>query len=237
MKTYFFSLTMALWLSFFAFTASASVRDGHYVGVGTQSDILVETNEKGEQRFLMNVLRSGHMCMDVAGTITGNQGLVDDEEELGLGVCELSFQQNHHILNIGIKDYEGCRQYCGMRASLDGSYRIPPPICTLEAITASRHEFKARYDQQQYLEAEAILNQILTRCDFYLDFVLHDSLRNDLALALYQQGDAELCLEVLSGTVALDQDLYLPLVEREIYEETESAIRQSWRLCGEGLID
>lgn len=229
----FFSALFLLIFSFSSSVAVSEIMDGRYLGAGSDSDIVIETDGEGRQRFLMNVLgANGHMCVDVAGTIIGNQGLVDDEEDLGLGVCELDFQQNRHILDITAKDYEGCRQYCGMRATLEGSYRMPPQNCTFNAMTAQRYEFKKLYDEKQYGDAEAILNRLLSQCDFYLDFVQRDAIRNDLALTLYHQGEPQRCLEVLSSAVTMDPNIYLPPLEQEMYEDTEKAIRFNWGLCG-----
>lgn len=225
-----FSVFVIFCFSLFSSNAFASVLDGTYIGVGSSSDIVIETNEVGQQRFTINVLSAGHVCIDVAGTIKGNQGFVDDEEELGQ--CLLSFNQNSHILNVGIDTYEECRSYCGMRATLEGSFRIPPQACTLKAVTEQRSAFKKLYDQKQYQDAENILNKLLNQCDFYLDFVLRDSIRSDLVLALYHQQQPELCIEVLSSTVALDQNVYLPPMEQELYEDTERSIRFNWELCG-----
>lgn len=228
MKT-LFSIVITLGLSLLSPNAFSGVLDGTYLGVGSESEVVIETNDQGNQRFSMNVLSGGHVCMDVTGSITENQGLVDDEEELGQ--CRLSFHQNNHILNVGIETYEECRQYCGMRATLEGSYRIPPQPCTSGAIAMQRQRFQSLYDQKQYQEAENILNKLLNQCDFYFDFVARDAIRNDLALTLYHQGQPGLCIEVLSSTVALDQNLYLPLTEQEMYEDTEKAIRFNWELC------
>lgn len=228
MKT-FFSMFIVFGISLLPPYAFSTILEGTYLGAGSESEVVIERNDQGAQRFLMNILNSGHVCIDVAGSIIENQGIVDDEEDLGQ--CRLSFSQNNHILNVGIETYEECHQYCGMRASLEGSYRIPPQLCTLEEIAVQRDEFKQLYDQRQYKDAESRLNKLLSQCDFYLDFVLRDSIRNDLALTLYHQNQPELCIEVLSSTVALDQNVYLPLMEQEMYEDTERAIRFNWGLC------
>lgn len=229
MNRYLFKVFIffSIFISSFSFS---QVIDGTYIGVGSESEVIVKTNTKGEQRFLINILSGGHVCIDVAGTIKGNQGFVDDEEELGQ--CLLSFHQNSHILNVGVDTYEECRTYCGMRATLEGSFRIPPQACALKAVAEQRRTFKKLYDQKQYQDAENILNKLLNQCDFYLDFVLRDSIRSDLAVTLYHQQQPELCIEVLSSTVALDQNVYLPPIEQELYEDTERSIRFNWELCG-----
>ncbi|UNM95543.1 hypothetical protein MMG00_09950 [Ignatzschineria rhizosphaerae] len=230
MNRYLFKVFIffSIFISSFSFS---QVVDGRYLGAGSESDVIIETNDIGQQRFLMNILGgNGHVCFDVAGTIKGNQGLVDDEEELGQ--CELTFTQKGHILDVNIETYEECRQYCGMRATLEGSYRIPPQACTLNAIALQRQEFQALYDQKQYKDAENILNKLLNQCNFYLDFVAYDAIRNDLALTLYHQDAPELCIEVLTSTIAVDQNAYLPPMEQELYEEIEKAILFNWELCG-----
>lgn len=229
MKSLFSNFAVSCFF-FFSSIASSSVLDGTYIGAGSESEVVIETEPEGEQRFLMNIISGGHVCMDVAGTIKGDQGFVDDEEELGQ--CALTFRQSSHILNVSVDTYEECRLYCGMRATLEGTFRIPPQSCTLNAIAAQRSEFKKLYDQKEYKYAENILNRVLNQCDFYLDFVQRDSIRNDLALTLYHQDEPELCIEVLSSTVALDQNVYLPPMEQDAYADTESAIRFNWGLCG-----
>ena len=229
MKKLFTIMTSLLALTLLM-PASAQIADGVYRGNGNQSDLEIKTMN-GSQRFTMNVLgANGHMCLDVEGSIEGLKGFVD-ESDSGTQQCELNLTTQGHIVNVDVSSYETCAQHCGMRASLAGSYRIVPETCTTKSITAQRNAFKKLYDQKSYQEAENILNKALVQCDFYLDFHVRDSVRNDLALALYHQKQPLLCREVLSQTVAMDKYVSLPLLESEMYEKLEKAIQYNWALC------
>lgn len=229
MKKFFTIMTSLLALTVLM-PASAQIADGVYMGSGNQSDLEIKTIN-GLQRFTMNVLgANGHMCLDVEGSIKGLKGFVD-ESDSSAQQCELNLTTKGHIVNVDVSSYEACAQHCGMRASLSGSYRIVPPTCTTKSITAQRNAFKKLYDQKLYKEAESILNKALAQCDFYLDFHQKDSIRNDLALALYHQQQPQLCREVLSQTVALDEYISLPPLESGMYEKLEKAIQYNWELC------
>lgn len=204
----------------------AQVKDGTYVN-GSYSSIKI-TTKNSQQQFVMEVIgANGHMC-DAEGIIKGDKGFVTDDSEAT--PCELSFKANGSRLNIETQN-EVCRNYCGARASLDGEYRMPPKLCEAKSITQQRSQFKIAYDAKQYEKAENILNRLLTQCDFYLYFEEKDSIKNDLALTLYHQNKADLCLEILKETIALDSDAYLPPADQMTYEKTEKAILFNYGLC------
>jgi len=104
-------------------------------------------------------------------------------------------------------------------------------LCEAQSITQQRSQFKIAYDAKQYDKAENILNRLLTQCDFYLYFEEKDSIRNDLALTLYHQNKADLCLEVLKPTIALDSGVSLAPTDQITYEKTEKAILFNHGLC------
>jgi hypothetical protein len=58
----------------------------------------------------------------------------------------------------------GGTQYCGMRATFEGVYFVPPPVCQSKALAATRKTFKQQYDARQYAEARGTLEPVLSVC-------------------------------------------------------------------------
>lgn len=219
--------------------AYSQIADGTYIYRQSLGEIKISTNKLGQQVFeLQNIGDNGHLC-EASGYITDHTGYMMDypQDTQNNNSCQLSFYKHGHILDIDINDWQACSQYCGARASLAGSYRKVPNTCSQDNIAKQRSQFKSLYDQALFTAAANTLTSLLTKCDFYLDFNEKDAIRNDLALTYYHQDSPNLCLEVLSQTIAWtahhveEQDNVLPPFEQEIYQNTQKAILFNIGLC------
>lgn len=210
-------------------TLYAQIPNGEYIGNGAVT--ITETPQ--HQYFEIMILGgNGHSCY-AEGYLNQQQiGVVMGENPIDQCLLKFDVQGNRLTLDTLSDDYiEACQQYCGVRASLYGEFRIPPTDCRSRNIQKERNRFKQLYDQKQYVEGENILNKVLTQCDFYLDFTQKDSIRSDLALALYHQKKSYLCLEVLNDTLALKKDFYLPPSDAENYARIQKSILFNYNLC------
>ncbi|GGZ98290.1 hypothetical protein GCM10007162_13230 [Ignatzschineria ureiclastica] len=216
---------------------------GKYVG-NNGSSALTITEKRHRQYFEVDILgANGHSCY--ADGYIKDADMIQNNEQIGVVIdedtpdqCLLSFKMQGNQLRLDVlsEQYsEACQQYCGARAFLFGEFKIPPAYCTHSNIQQARNRFKQFYDQKRYADAENILNKVLTQCDFYLDFILKDSIRSDLALTLYHQQQPELCLEVLTPTIALNEEVYLPPTDAENYRKTEKGILFNYNLCQKAI--
>ncbi len=230
-------LIPVLWLTFLLpYGSYAQIPNGSYVSNNGLSTLTI-TEKRYRQYFEVDILgANGHSCY-ADGYLNNEQvGIVLDDD--GENQCLLSFKMQGQRLKLDILNdqySEACQQYCGARAFLFGEFQIPPAYCTNSNIQKERNRFKQHYDQKRYVEAENILNKVLTQCDFYLDFILKDSIRSDLALTLYHQNSPELCLEVLNNTIALDSEAYLPPADAESYAAIQKGILFNHTLCQKAL--
>lgn len=210
----------------------AQIQNGVYQD-NSGSVNIKNSNIAGQQNFVIDTVgANGHMCY-AEGIIKKDKGYVDNDDSEEQCILDFKSKQNVLSIEIGEKYQEACSAYCGARAYLGGNFRMPPKFCSTQNIIRERNLFKKYYDQKMLDQAEITLNKLLTQCDFYLDFTTKDSIRNDLALTLYHQNKHDLCLEILSNTIALARDEFqsLPPVDEISYEKINKAILFNAQLC------
>lgn len=172
---------------------------------------------------------NAHTCA-LDGTIEGRTGRassdVDDEP------CTFTVEPVPGALRITPAEGEACRVYCGARASFDGDYQVPNPICTAEA----RRRFARLYAAKKLAEGRDLLRPVLEQCTDQLDPFEMMWVRNDLALGLHHLGDDAGCLAVLEPLRELaDTDDDAPSGEPaydEVRRRLAKATRTNLRLCG-----
>ncbi len=184
-----------------------TVQPGTYVRVGDAETIATGTMtvRKGPNGLTFEIESMGgncHIC-SVSGSIEGLAGKGGDSDPL----CAIAFvPESAGGISVQPAESEGCRAYCGARASFDGTYRIPPEGCTGAKQQERRNAFLRLYRARKFAEARPILENLTSQCAAYINWIQIDSDRNDLALAQLHSGDAPACLATLKQTRAAQYD-------------------------------
>jgi hypothetical protein len=85
-----------------------------------------------------------------------------------------------------------------MRATFEGVYFVPPPVCLSKALAATRKTFKQQYDARQYAEARGTLEPVLSVCKRTLHWLDEARIRNDVAVTLHKLKEFSACQAVLA---------------------------------------
>lgn len=179
-------------------TPSVTISPGKYIRSGDSGTLTVSSESSGELKFEIESIGSNcHVC-SVSGAIRGKVGYAND----GDTKCRIAFERNASGLEVSPTTPEECRYYCGMRASFDGSYKIPLANCTRKSQQTRRDEFIKLYRAHSYKKAGDGLLALLSQCSEFMNWIEKDSVRNDLALAQFHNGDAAACLKTLETTQA-----------------------------------
>lgn len=170
-----------------------------------------------------------HTCT-AEGVIKGKTGLVKDSQ------CRIAFSRSGDTLNLDVEaTVEACRDSCGMRASFDGEYRLPPPACTDRQRTARVSLSHRQYAAKNYDAARGTLTALIGECKPFMHWIEIDKARSDLAITEFHRGDRAQCLAALSDTVAVrmtrDDSISLPPCDKDNYDPTGKAIRHNLALC------
>ncbi|MDR0842285.1 MAG: hypothetical protein LBP68_02575 [Acidobacteriota bacterium] len=210
---------------------AAAIEPGKYVRERGTGTLVIEKMEDGRASFsIVSVGDNGHTCT-VDGTINGNEGRPKYDDS----GCRISFVGKDAVLTIPPLSGECDKSnYCGMRASFDGEYRIPPPDCTTSARQIVRDRFITQYKSRNFQKARAALEGLLEKCSFFIRWIAMDDIRNDLALAQFHDGDPNACLTTLSATYAGrngEDDFFLPPVDMTDYERVARATWHNQALC------
>ena len=171
----FFLIAIALGIGGAALAAepsSSAATPGRYVSKGDWGTLVVMRGDAGETRFQIDAMGGNcHIC-SLAGVIKGTTGLVDDDGGLKESErCKVSFKPEVGGFNVEPLAAEPCRMYCGMRASFDGVYKIPPAGCQLKQQKARRSQFAALYKAKKYPEAQTVLSSLLAECSDFINWV------------------------------------------------------------------
>ncbi|MCA0370570.1 MAG: hypothetical protein LCH26_05670 [Proteobacteria bacterium] len=229
-------------IMFFAFLTSAwsapTLNPGHYILQGNHGTLSVNTDASKQMTFeIETVGANGHQCA-LSGTLQGTEG-VTQKLEGDKEACRVSFvQTGPHRIDVKSQN-DTCRGFCGMRATFDGTYQIPPKACSQASIKKRRKEFLNTYQSKDYPGAEAILTPLLEGCGDFIDWIEEDEIRNEIALTQLHQGNPQACLAALSKTMASgaagEEELTLPPLDREAYLATAKKIWFNKRLCEKAL--
>ena len=97
-----------------------------------------------------------HTCA-VSGVIRNTIGSTEEEPALR---CDITFESDGSALVVRPITEDACRSYCGMRASFEGKFRVPPASCTTLGRQAQRDKFLLLYRAHRYAEAANILGAL-----------------------------------------------------------------------------
>jgi hypothetical protein len=219
----------------FACAQGAGPAPGEYIGTHGSGKLNIAAPAGGGQKFtLQSYGANGHSC-DLDGVIHGRQARVDTEK--GMAACVIDFTAKGADLDVVSKTDDACRFFCGARAAFDGAYLQPPPGCKTVEMKKTRAAFKQAYDKKDYAQARATLAPLLGTCKTILDDFDESRIRNDLAVALYHQGDLAECrkvLEPLRELAAMNDkkiDEGYPPSDADTYKPIARAARTNLRLC------
>ena len=200
--SFFNHLIFIAGLSFSLGTLAAEVVPGTYVRTENSGSLVIKNSSKGQSFQIESTGSNCHVC-SVSGTINGSVGYAGDGTPAKRdATCRISFKGDASSLNVEPAASEACPQYCGMRASFDGSYKALPAQCTRKSLQSRRNEYLKLYGKRQFPQASAAIESLLKECSDFMDWVETDKTRNDLALAQYHSGDSKACQATLSLTRA-----------------------------------
>lgn len=191
-------LTITTWSG----PARADIRPGKYILTDDSGTLVIRQGEGKEQlTFAIDTVGGNcHLC-GVTGVISGNTGRadpwVDDGSEPS---CSIAFSAKGTAIQVQAVTEAACRNYCGARASFDGTYRLPPAACTAAARQKQRDASLRSHKAGRYSEAAQALEGLIHQCGGFMNWIEIDQVRNDLAVAQYRKGEFAQCLTTLSHT-------------------------------------
>ena len=208
---------------------------GEYVADGGVVHLLLKPAIGGVQTFTIETSGgNGHTCSLEGEARYGRAELEGMEDKVP---CIVTMGMTPQGIDVKGAPYDACRFHCGMRATFEMLYFQPAPACAGKAVATTRKAFKRSYDAQQFQQARALLEPVLSDCARSLDWTETGRIRNDLAVTLHKLGDLAACRAVLAPLAedaALsdaglrenyapnDVDLVMPIVR---------ATRTNLRLC------
>ena len=142
---------------------------------------------------------NGHSCR-LEGEILAGVGSLTPEG--AREVCRVFFRTQGDRIDVSTNGAASCREYCGVRASFEGSYLRRSAACAEASRKQARRDFKKLYDGGKHAAAAARLQPILDQCAASLPWHEAGWIRNDLALAQLKAGDPKACLQTLEPLVA-----------------------------------
>jgi hypothetical protein len=191
---------LLLALSLFLVSAKAAdPRPGKYILDKDTGTLDIRRDARGVLVFEIQTIGANCHTCEVSGVIrngVGSAGSLPEER------CDIAFKGDGGGLELVPITDDTCRAYCGARASFEGTYRIPPPSCTVSSRQTRNKEFLVLYRAHRYIEAAAMLEAHASQCKEFMSWIEIDQLRNDLALAHYHSGAYAQCIATLNTTTA-----------------------------------
>jgi len=185
-------------------------------------------------RFKIDALGGNAHTCGLEGVWKGATGFTDGDDVK----CELKFvAKPEGAVEIVPVTEDACRNYCGVRATFDGTYFPPLPGCTSAEVKKVRASFKTQFDAKKYAEALATLEPMFSKCEKRLDRFDQQWVRNDLAITAHHAGDDAQCLKWLEPLGELrdpadaDEAYGEPAFE-EIMKKIAKATRTNAQRCG-----
>jgi hypothetical protein len=213
--------------------AQSNIPSGTYVSDGGWGTLNIIKDKSNTTKFDIAAMgANGHGC-GISGNIIKNIATVDDEPEMK---CIVKFKETKNGINV-IPEGDGCRGYCGMRASFDGEYLKITNNCLPSNIEKSRSEFKKLYKDKKYDEALAKLEPILNECSKTIHWIDMGWIRNDLAITYVKLKKFDVCAKVLfplKDDAEQDEDDLknnYPPIEAEMFWPIVKATKTNLKLC------
>lgn len=242
MKYIYAALTALSILVSAAYGEPSSVRipSGHYILSGDSGTLEIKTDVSGRRHFAIETVGGNCHTCSLSGVILGTTGYSGEEGKPGEEVCKVGFKRiGAAAVDVKPLTPETCRDYCGMRAGFDGTYKVPPASCSRKTQQMRRDEFQRLYWTQQFALAAEKLSGLLKECGDFINWIEIDKARNDLSLAQFHGGDASACLKTLSETYAgqssKEEDFYLPPCDRDNYQSVATATWHNRSLCEKAM--
>lgn len=176
-------------------TENLQLQAGEYI-MERGNGLLLLNATKDQGHFLFSIetrWANGHVC-GLEGEIQDAQAHVSDND--GQSLCLLSFHPSTKGIVVN-QESEGCRDFCGARATMSGEYFVPEKGCSTANVISSRNEFKELFDSKKFKKAKEILKPLLTTCSETLYNLDSAWIRNDLALTYYKLKDYSECMSTL----------------------------------------
>lgn len=216
--------------------AQQPIQAGEYVTHGAWGELrITESRGRGLEFEIATVGGNGHIC-SMQGVIKGVKGYPKSGDS---PVCVITLKASGASIDIGAPDTAACREYCGARGQLDGTYYLPPEGCTLALQDQRRAEFLRLYRAKDYIPALAGLNGFYAQCKEFLNWVTIDQVRSDLAISQFHLGKHADCLQTLAATHAgpfqnesqMQDKAYLDPNDFDSYIATAKRIWHNQKLC------
>lgn len=190
--------TAAAWA---APSSSDSPPPGRYLRSGGNGSLTIQRDRTGTLHFAIESVGANCHTCSLDGTVEHGTGIAIGDTDND--TCRVTLRPaGNGAIPVAAETADSCRNFCGMRASFDGDYRIPPAGCSDNDRRARRAAALRGYRAGSYRAAADGLSALLQQCNRYMDGIERDWLRNDLALAQYHQGNADACLKTLQDTEA-----------------------------------
>ncbi len=217
--------------------ALASAQPVEYEREGGTGTLTITPAGKGMKKFGLSTFGANAHTCELGGNIKGMQGTLYDSEP-GQPECRITFAQKGDVIEVTTQTQEACSGVCGVRATFEGKYYLPPPACTPAASKETRDAFLVQYKARNYAQAYETLNGWLDQCSHLLFWMEADRARNDMALAQYHMKRPADCMETLARTYAAEMKTIkaveenLPPADYEAYAVTAKATFHNLKLCG-----
>ncbi len=173
---------------------------------------------------------NAHIC-ELDGVIA------DGKSKIGKSACQVSFKTEGQDVKVSTNGVDACRDFCGMRAWFEGTYRKPEPLCVRKSINESKKKFKKSYVAKDYAGALTVIQPVATQCKPFLHWIESAWVMNDLALTQFKLGDRAACIQTLKDLSpdAAKSDTEItgnyPPSDSEAYLPAVKATRTNLRLC------
>lgn len=180
----------------------ADIHPGKYILTDDSGTLVIRQGEgKKQLTFAIDTVGGNcHLC-GVTGVISGNTGRADPWVDDGSEpACDIAFSAKGSAIQVQALTEAACRNYCGARASFNGTYRLPPAACTAAARQKQLDASLRLHKAGRYSEAAQALEGLIHQCGGFMNWIEIDQVRNDLAVAQYRKGEFAQCLTTLSLT-------------------------------------
>lgn len=217
--------------------ALAAAQPVDYEREGGTGTLTITPVAKGVKKFGLSTFGANAHTCELGGNIKGTQGTLYDNEP-GEPECRITFAQKGDMIEVTAQSQDACASVCGVRATFEGRYFLPPPACTPSASKAAKDAFLAQYTAKNYQQAYDTLNRWLEQCSHLLHWMETDRVLNDLALAQYHLQQPAACVETLAKTYAAEMKTMkavedeLPPADYDAYAGTAKATFHNLKLCG-----
>jgi len=216
---------------------ATTIAPGHYATDQGWGWLVIDPRKNRSSGFSVETRSTFAEGCEFGGELTGRTGVAQRDNSS----CIISFTPTIKGVALKLEKEEACRELCGLNGSFESEYlRDANPSCMPAAVEETHDGFKRLYDRKNYRGALELLQPVLSNCTAFLDALNLGSIRNDLAITQYKNGQRAECIATLRpyqidarrGDKAVLQDWGRPDVA-EAYLAIIKAARTNLRLCGQ----